>query len=102
MNEDLKQVNSDTETYFISDYRVEDENTHHGGGNKGKSSITKQITKLRRTTSMKTDQEVILSLATISNTKLLITSLINYIYICIINMSLKLKKTEKISSSIFL
>ena len=34
-NEDLKSVNQDTETYYVSDYNAEDENTHHGGGNKG-------------------------------------------------------------------
>jgi hypothetical protein len=35
MNEDIKQVNQDTETYYVTDYVLEDENTHHGGGNKG-------------------------------------------------------------------
>lgn len=34
-NEELKEVNQDTETYYVTDYKVEEENTHHSGGNKG-------------------------------------------------------------------
>jgi len=33
-NEELKEINENTETYYVSDYKAEDENTHHGGGNK--------------------------------------------------------------------
>lgn len=35
MNVNGYNKNEDTETYIVSDYKAEDENTHHSGGTKG-------------------------------------------------------------------
>jgi len=52
-NEDLKNLSNDVESYFVTDYKIEEENTSHSGGNT-KNLVPDRSTMLKE---MKTEEK---------------------------------------------